>query len=163
MAPLSTENSVVAQTNDAEDYDEGSANEVLEPGQGVERGQGGFDAAGLDAKTKRVVREQRNPGSRGIEDDQSPLAKTYASGENAETVGFQSHDQARCLLAYADVDADGTDDTYNEGDELGWNADGYLETTDGGAPTEAVAVIAEEDSVTMSQGDDPVHVTVEFL
>jgi len=53
MAPLSTENSVVAQTKDAEDYDEGSANEVLEPGQGVERGQGGFDAAGPDAKTNR--------------------------------------------------------------------------------------------------------------
>lgn len=165
MAPLSTENSVLAHTNDAEDYEEGNANETLEPGQGVVRGNGGFDAAGTDAKTKRVVREQRNPGSRGIEDDESPLAKTYSSGQNVETIGFQSHDKARLLLAYSDNDNDATDDTYSEGDPVGWNTDGYLEHTAAAASsvTEVVGRIAEEEDVTMSSGDDPTHVLVEFF
>lgn len=161
MAPLNTDTSVLMKAVGSEDYDEGEANEVLEPGQGVVRGAGGFDAAGTDAQTKRVVREQRNPGGRGIEDNESPLEKTYAAGANVETIGAQSHTQLRCLLAYGDVDGDASDDTYTEGTELGWNTDGYLESVNGG-PTEAVAVIAQEDSVTMSSGDDPVHVVVEF-
>jgi len=130
MAPLTTENSVLAETNDGEDYEEGNANEELEPGQGVVRGSGGFDAAGTDSPTKRVVREQRNPGGRGIEDDQSPLDKTFAAGSNVETIGFQSHDKARLLFAYSDNANDGTDDTYSEGDEVGWNTNGYLENVD---------------------------------
>jgi hypothetical protein len=164
MAPLSTTNSVLAETNDGEDYEEGSANEQLEPGQGVVLGNGGFDAAGVDSPTKRVVREQRNPGSRGIEDDTSPLEKLYASGENVETIGFQSHDKARLLFAYSDNDNDATDDTYNEGDEVGWNANGYLEhvAASGSAVSEAVGVIAEEDAFTMSSGDDERHTLIEF-
>lgn len=164
MAPLNTETSVLAQSTGGEDYEGGNANEVLEPGQGVVRGSGGFDAAGLDSPTKRVVREQRNPGGRGIEDNESPLEKTYASGTNAETIGFQSHDQARCLLAYSDNDNDATDDTYSEGDELGWNADGYLENVaaSGSSVAEPVARIAQEEDVTLSSTDDPVHVLVEF-
>jgi hypothetical protein len=164
MTKLSTTNSVLAETNDGEDYEEGNANEELEPGQGVVRGSGGFDAAGTDSPTKRVVREQRNPGGRGIEDDQSPLEKTYSAGSNVETIGFQSHDKARLLLAYADNDNDASDDTYSEGDEVGWNTNGYLENVaaTGGNVTEAVGVISEEEDVTLSQGDDPTHVEVEF-
>ncbi|WP_050049742.1 hypothetical protein [Halostagnicola sp. A56] len=162
MTKLNTQTSVLAQTNDAEDYDEGEALAELEPGQGVVRGAGGYEAAGADSKTKRVVREQRNPGSRGIEDNQSPLEKTYPTGSNVETTGFQSHDEARLLVAYADVDGDGTDDTYDEGADLGWNANGYLEVVSGGDPSEAVAQISQEDSVTMSSGGDPIHVRVEF-
>jgi hypothetical protein len=164
MAPLSTENSVLAETNDGEDYEEGTANEELEPGQGAVRGSGGFDAAGTDSPTKRVVREQRNPGGRGIEDDQSPLEKTFASGSNVETIGFQSHDKARLLLAYSDNDNDGTDDTYSEGDEVGWNTNGYLEhvAASGSSVSEAVGRIAAEDDFSMSSGDDPVITLVEF-
>jgi len=164
MAPLNTETSVEAETNGATAFEEGKANEELEPGQGVVRGNGGFDAAGTDSPTKRVVREQRNPGSRGIEDDESPLAKTYSSGENVETLGFQSHDKARLLLAYSDNDNDSTDDTYSEGDEVGWNTDGYLEhvDADGTSVTEAIGRIAEEEDFTMASGDDPTHTLVEF-
>ncbi|WP_435552759.1 hypothetical protein [Natrinema sp. CGMCC1.2065] len=162
MTQLNTQTSVLAQTNDAEDYDDDEALEALEPGQGVVRGAGGYSVAGADSKTKRVVREQRNPGSRGVETNQSPLEITYPAGSNVETIGFQSHDEARLLVAYADVDGDGTDDTYTEGADLGWNANGYLEVISGGSPTEAVATIADEDGVTMSSGDDPTHVLVEF-
>jgi|GEM_PF-567351 hypothetical protein len=164
MAPLSTENSVKAKCHNQPAFDEGAALETLEPGQGVVRGSGGFEAAGADSPTTRVVREQRNPGSRGIEDNESPLAKTYASGENVETLGFQSHDQARLLFAYSDNANDGTDDTYSEGDEVGWNANGYLEHVDasGSSVTEAVGRIAEEDDFTMSSGDGPRHTLVEF-
>lgn len=162
MAPLSTQNSVLAQATDAEDYEEGQATEVLEPGQGVVRISGGFAAAGVDSPTKRVVREQRNPGSRGIEDNESPLEKTYDIDANVETIGAQSHTKLRCLLAYADVDGDGSDDTYTEGNNVGWNANGYLEVVSGGAPTDPVGSIAQENSVTLSQGDDPTHVLVEF-
>lgn len=161
MAPISTENSVLAKVVGDYDHDDGNANELLEPGQGVVHGSGGYDAAGADSKTKRVVREQRNPASRGIEDNQSPLAKTYAAGQNVETLGLRSHDQARLLLAYADVDADTSDDTYSEGDEVGWNADGYLEVL-AGAPTVAVGRIVQDDDITLSNGDDPVHALVEF-
>lgn len=159
---ISTENSVKAKVYNQPAFDEAEANEALEPGQGVVQGSGGFAAAGADSKTRKVVREQRNPGTRGVESlGTSPLEQTYAAGDNVEAIGFQSHDQGRCLVAYADVDGDGTDDTYSEGTELGWNSNGYLETT-AGAPTEAVAFIADEDGVTMSSGDDPTHVLVEF-
>lgn len=161
--PLSTQNSVKAKCHNQPAFDEGEALEDLDPGQGVERGDGGFEAAGEDSATKRVVREQRNPGGRGIEDDESPLEKRYDAGSNVETLGFQSHDQARVLVDYADVDGDATDDEYSEGDELGWNSDGYLEVVDGGDPSDAVATIAQEDNVEMSDGDDPIHVLVEFL
>jgi hypothetical protein len=161
MAPLNTDTSVLAQAIGAEDYEEGTANEELEPGQGVVRGSGGFDAAGVDAKTKRIVREQRNPGGRGINDDESPLEKTFAVDANVETIGCQSHTKVRGLVAYADVDGDATDDTYQEGDDLGWNSNGYLEVTDG-TPTETVATIAQDEDVTMSDGDPPTHVLVEF-
>ena len=160
---ISTENSVKAKTYNNPSEDEGEALEALEPGQGVVRGNGGYAAAGLDSKTKRVVREQRNPGSRGIADSTtSPLDHDYAAGDNVETLGFQSHDEARLKVAYADVAGDGSDDTYTQGDELGWNSNGYLEVTDG-APAEAVAVIEQEEDVTMSSTDDPVFVRVEFL
>lgn len=164
MAPLSTENTVLAKATGGEDYDEGNANEALEPGQGVVHGNGGYDAAGADAKTKRLVREQRNPGSRGVENDTSPLFEDYASGENVETIGLQSHGQARALMAYSDLANDASDDTYTEGAELAWNANGYLEDVSaaGNSLTEAVARIAQEDDVTMSSGDDPTHVVVEF-
>lgn len=161
MPPLSTQNSVLAQAVGSEDYEEGNANVSLEPGQGVVRGSGGFDAAGTDSPTTRVAREQRNPGSRGIEDNQSPLEKSYPAGADVETIGLQRHSKARCLLAYADVAGDGTDDTYSEGADVGWNTNGYLEVTTG-APTEAVATIAKEADTTMSSGDDPTHVLVEF-
>lgn len=159
--PLNTENSVKATAHNQLAFDEGEALEELEPGQGVEQGDGGYEAAGANSLTKRVVREQRNPGGRGIEDDESPLEKTYAAESNVETLGFQSHDQARLLVAYADVDGDTSDDTYEQGDDLGWNSDGYLEVIDGD-PDTAVAFIEQEDDVVMSDGDDPVHVLVEF-
>lgn len=164
MAPLSTTNSVKADCAVQPDFEEGEALEALEPGQGVVRGNGGFTAAGTDSPTKRVVREQRNPGSRGIEDNESPLDKDYAIGDNVETLGLHSHDKARLLLAYSDNDNDGTDDSYQEGDELGWNTNGYLEHIDaaGSSVTEPVARIAEEDSFTMSSGDDPRITLVEF-
>jgi hypothetical protein len=163
MAPLSTETSVKAKVHNQLAFDEDEANEELEPGQAVVRATGGgFEAAGVDSPTKKVVREQRNPGGRGIEDDQSPLEKTYSAGANVETLGFHAHDQARLLLAYADVDSDGTDDTYQEGMDVGWNADGYLEVVSGGSPAEAVGFIAQEEDVTLSQGDDPTHTRVEF-
>ncbi|AXR78993.1 hypothetical protein [Natrarchaeobaculum sulfurireducens] len=159
--PLNTTNSVKAKVHNQVAFDEGEALEELEPGQGVVRGDGGFEAAGADSPTRRVVREQRNPGSRGIEDDESPLEKTYEPEANVETLGFGSHDQARLLISYADVDDDASDDTYGEGDEVGWNANGYLEVLDGD-PTDAIGVIAQEDDVEMSDGDDPTHVLVEF-
>ncbi|QHS17918.1 hypothetical protein GWK26_12595 [haloarchaeon 3A1-DGR] len=162
MAPLSTENSVKAKTHNQPAFDDDVALEELEPGQGAVRGDGGFAAAGVDSPTKRVVREQRNPGGLGIEDDESPLMKSYPAGKNAETLGFQSHDQARLLVAYADVDGDGSNDTYQEGADLGWNANGYLEVISGGTPTEAVGFIAQEESVTMASADNPTHVLVEF-
>ena len=164
MAPLSTETSVLAQATGGEDYEEGQANEQLEPGQGVVRGDGGFDAAGTDSPTRRVVREQRNPGSRGIEDDESPLQKTFSTGANVETIGLQSHGKARLLFAYSDNDNDGTDDTYSEGDEVGWNTNGYLEhvAASGSSVSEPVGRIAEEEDFTMSSGDDERHTLVEF-
>lgn len=164
MAPLNTTTSVKAKAEGPLSEAEGNANEQLEPGQGVVHGNGGYDAAGVDSPTTRVVREQRNPGSRGIEDDTSPLDKVYASGENVETLGFRSHDQARLLLAYADNDNDATDDTYTEGMEVGWNADGYLENVaaSGSSVSDPVGRIAQEDDVTLSSGDDPTHVVVEF-
>lgn len=162
MTQLSTTNSVKAKVHNNPANDEGQALEVLEPGQGAVRGAGGINAAGLDSPTRKIVREQRNPGSRGIEDNESPLDKTYPVDANVELLGFQSHDQARLLIAYADVDADLSDDTYAEGADVGWNANGYLEVVSGGAPTEAVGFIADEDGVTMSNGDDPTHIRVEF-
>lgn len=164
MSMLSTENTVLAQTNDAEDYEEGTANEELEPGQGAVRGDGGFDAAGTDSPTSRVVREQRNPGGRGLEDDQSPLEKTFPAGSNVETIGFQSHDKARLLFAYSDNDNDATDDTYSEGDAVGWNTNGYLEhvAASGSSVSEAVGRIAVENDFSMSSGDAPVITLVEF-
>lgn len=162
MAGLSTENSVKAKTHNQPAFEEGEALEALEPGQGVVRGNGGLEAAGTDSKTKQVVREQRNPGSRGVEDfGTSPFDYDYAVGDNVETLGFQSHDEARLLVAYGDVDGDASDDTYTQGTDLGWNANGYLESVNGG-PTEAVAYIEQEDSVTMSSGDDPTIVRVKF-
>ena len=163
MAPLSTETSVKAKVHNQLAFDEGKALEVLEPGQGVVRATGGgLEAAGADSPTKKVVREQRNPGGRGIEDDESSLEKTYAAGADVEALGFQSHDQARALVAYADVDGDGTDDTYQEGMDVGWNADGYLEVVSGGAPSDAIGFIAQDDDVTLGSTDDPMHVRVEF-
>lgn len=155
MTQLSTENSVKAKTHNQPAFDEGYALEELEPGQGVVRGPGGFEAAGADSQTKRVVREQRNPGSRGIEDDESPLEKTFPVDSNVETLGFQSHDQARVLV----VD-DGTETTVTEGDGLSWGADGYL-VTDGANPV-ATAVIEEGDSVTIAAAAGPEHILVEF-
>lgn len=155
---LSTENSVKAKVYGEVPLKEGEANEELEPGQGAVQGNGGIDAAGDGSKTTRVVREQRNPGSRGIEDSTSPLQKTYASGSNVEMLVFRSGEEARLLLAYADTAGDGSDDTYDQGAEVGWNASGYLEVN----PTEAIGRIAQEDSITMSSTDDPTHVLVEF-
>lgn len=152
--PLSTENSVKAKTHNQPAFDEGEALEELEPGQGVVRGNGGFEPAGADSPTKRVVREQRNPGGRGIEDDESPLTQTYPAESNVETLGFQSHDQARLL-----VDDDGTETTVSEGDELAWGADGYL-VTDG---TDTVAVAANDEDVVIEADGGPVHVLVEFI
>lgn len=153
MTKLSTTNSVKAKCHNQPAFDEGEALEELEPGQGVVRSAGGFAAAGADSPTKRVVREQRNPGGRGIEDDESPLEKTYAAGANIETLGFQSHDQARLL-----VDDDGTETTVSEGDELSWGPDGYL-VTDGADP---VARAANEEDVVIGAAEGPTHVLVEF-
>ncbi|WEL29859.1 hypothetical protein [Haloferax volcanii] len=161
MPPLSTENSVLAKAVGSVSRDDGIAAEALDPGQGVVHTSGGYAAAGADSRTCRVAREQRNPGSRGIEDNESPLEKPWAANNNVETLGLRSHDQARLLLAYADVDGDQTDDTYTEGTEVGWNANGYLEVLDG-TPTVAIGRIVQEDSVTLSNGDNPVHVLVEF-
>ena len=159
---LSTTNSVKAQVNGQPSFEDGEALEALDVGQGVVQGNGGFTGAGVDSKTTRVVREHRNPGGLGLEDDESPLEKSYAVGANVETIGFSSHDKARVLLAYADVDADGTDDTYQQGDEVGWNANGYLEVVDGAAVSEAVGRIKQEESVTLGSTDDPTHTLVEF-
>ncbi|MDL0133514.1 hypothetical protein [Halobacterium salinarum] len=160
---LSTENSVKAKVHNQPAFDEAEALEALSPGQGVVRGAGGFEAAGADSTTTRVVREQRNPGGRGVEDNESPLKKGYAVGENVETIGFLRFDQARLLLDYADVDGDGTADTYQEGAEVGWNANGHLEVISGGTPTTPVAEIVEDDPIELTAGDAPIHARVEFL
>lgn len=154
MTQLSTENSVLAQAVGSEDYEEGEALEGLEPGQGAVRGNGGFEAADADDRTKRVVREQRNPASRGIEDDDSPLEQDYETGDNVETIGGQSHTKFRLL-----VDDDGTETTVSEGDELAWGSDGYL-VTDG---TETVARAANEEDVVIGADDGPVFVLVELI
>lgn len=155
MAGISTENSVKATVYNNAAPKEGEALEALEPGQGVVRDNGGFSAAGADADTKLVVREQRNPGGQGVEDfGTSPLEYEYAAGANVEALGFQSHDEARLL-----VDDDGTETTVSEGDELSWGADGYL-VTDGANP---VARAANEEDVVIGAAAGPEFVQVEFI
>lgn len=160
---LSTQNSVLAKALGPESYEEEEALEELTPGQGVVYGEGGFAAAGDGSKSKRVVREQRNPGGLGVNDNTAPMDEPYPIGANVETIGFPPNAQARCLMAYANAQGTAdTDDTYTQGTDLGWNANGNLESVAGAGASEAVAQIAQEDAVTMGTASDPTIVLVEF-
>lgn len=149
-------NAVVAKLHNQASYEEGAgeAGEQLEPGTGCvlyedANGDKYVRSADADEQTTRVVREARNP-PRGLGvDGESPLSKAYAEGEHVETIGFNSNDQARVRVA--------ADDGAAEGDEVGWNADGYM--TDGGTEeVEAVARVRELYDV-----DETPFATVEFL
>jgi hypothetical protein len=120
---IATEQSVIAQTNEAQSYEEGDAAAAMSPGHGcfiTEDADGNktVNLAGKDENTARVVREQRNPPrSLGTVGD-SPLDDAYATGDNTETVLFRRGDRARLRIsgdAGTDVLAD---------DEVGWGSDG---------------------------------------
>lgn len=147
-------NSIVAQLNNQADYEQADAAEALDPGQGVEvDANGDFAAAAADSKTTRVVREQRNP-PRNASGTTSPLNASYSAGDHCEAVGFQRYDQARVL-----VENNGTASvTITEGDKLGWNASGYLDTSH----SETVAVARDPDGVSIAAGATE-HVLVEFF
>lgn len=151
--PLNTENSVNATNENRPGFEEGEALEAMDPGMGVVRGDGGWELTGADTRTRRVVRERRNPGGLGIGDDESPLEKGYEAEQNVETLGFQPHDKAR-LRVEAD---DASNETISDGDELGWNADGYLSPN----ATEIIADARNEEDITIEDGDNEV-VLIQF-
>jgi len=147
---ISEHQSVLAQTHNENSYIEGEADAALDPGTGVEvykdaDGDWHVRQAGADAKTKRVVREQRNPPRGGMtvsDTGTSALEQSYAAGDNTETVGFLRYDRAR-LRKSPNCSADPTDA------EAAWDQNGSLVdaggTVDGtNAPTEFVGRIVEE-------------------
>lgn len=140
MAAANTTNSVVAKLWNQASFEEGLADGALMPGQGCvlyedAAGEKRVRAAGGDELTTRVVREARNPPRGQGVAGESVMAQGYDAGETVETIGFNRHDQARCIHAAASTAA--------VGDVVGWNADGELSTTTDGtaAVTENVARI----------------------
>lgn len=135
---MATPNSVLAKAHNQLSFEEGIADEALEPGQGCvlyenADGEKRVRAAAADEKTTRVVRERRNPPVGMGVDGASPLEQGYDAGENVETLGFDDNDQGRCRVTLEDDGAGGT--VAIEDAALGWGADGNLTT----AATEAVA------------------------
>lgn len=135
---MATPNAVVAKLHNQASYEEGEADEALEPGQGCvlyedADGNKHVRAAAADEQTTRVVREPRNPPrGQGVEGE-SPLAQGYDAGETVETIGFNDHDQARCRVTLEDDGSGGT--VAIEDAEMGWDANGTLST----AATDPVA------------------------
>jgi hypothetical protein len=151
---LSSNNSVVKHTEPSCSYVDGNADATMQPGMGAfwyedANGDVQVKLAGLDADTKRVVREQRNPpqslGSTGT----SPLDDSYSSGDNVETVGFKRYDRALCRH-----DGNiGTPANFEDA-EVGWDGSGYITDSPSTAIGRGVRVIDR------GSGDD--FVVVEF-
>ncbi|WP_126665244.1 hypothetical protein [Haloterrigena salifodinae] len=120
---MATPNAVIAKLHNQASYEEGFADEALDPGTGCviyedENGEKRVRSANADEATSRVVREARNP-PRGLGvEGESPLSQSYSTDEHVETVGFGDHDQARCQVSDATAD-----------DAVGWDADGALTST----------------------------------
>ena len=144
--PISNPNAVIADTFDAKaDYEEGFADEELRPGLGCMIDDSGSETtvvlAGQNSRTKRLVREPRNPPegvttTDGI--DTSPLDATIAADVHTETVGFRRNHKGRARLADSSTAA--------AGDDVGWNSNGELSDvqTDGTtALTTFVGVLRE--------------------
>lgn len=138
---MATPQSVVAKLHNQNSYEEGAAADgPLNPAVGCvvyeTGGEKHVRAATADEKTKRVVREQRNPPRDVGAEGESPLEVGYNADDHVETVGFHSYDQARVRVA-----ADGTtgDPLAAEGDAVGWNADGELTN----AAAEPVGIVRE--------------------
>lgn len=154
MSALSSENSVLRQTNGGEDYKEGNADEEIDPGQGViwyedANGDKQVKLVGADHRSRRVAREQRNPPHDLGDVGESVLDDAYASGDNLETIGFQPHDLA--LLRH---DGDiGTPANFEDAD-VGWDANGFITDSPTTAIGRGIRVIDR------SSGDD--FVLVEF-
>ena len=135
---MATPNSVLAKAHNQMSFEEGIADEALEPGQGCvlyedADGEKRVRAANADEKTTRVIREARNPPrGMGVE-GASPLEQGYDAGETVETLGLDDNDQARIRLTY-ETDTDGNNIPIEDA-ALGWGADGNLTT----AAAEAVA------------------------
>ena len=135
---MATPNSVLAKAHNQMSFEEGIADEALEPGQGCvlyedANGEKRVRAANADEKTTRVVREARNPPrGQGVQ-GASPLEQGYDAGETVETLGLDDNDQARIRYTF-EQDADGNDIPIEDA-ALGWGSDGNLTT----AATEAVA------------------------
>jgi len=153
--------SIIAQVNGNESYVEGSADGAYLPGTGVEwyvdsNGDKQVRQVGADSKTKRVVREQRNPPRSLAQTGDSPLDDAYASGNNLETVGFRRFDRAR-LRKSPNASADPTDA------DAAWDENGKITDADGtvdgtNAPTEFVGRIVEE----ITRTDEDNLLVVEF-
>lgn len=151
---LSEENSVLRQANGPMSEVEGNADGAMSPGMGVvwyedANGDTQVKLVGLDADSKRVMREQRNPphdlGSVG----ESPLDDAAASGDHVETLGLRRYDRALCRY-----DGNiGTPANFEDA-EVGWDANGYITSSPTVAVGRGVRVIDR------ASGDD--FVVVEF-
>lgn len=109
--------SVKAATHNKASFEEGQANAALDPGTGCYIYNDTVYQAGANAQTKRVVREKRNPPSEigGGE----VLDNGYGAGNNAETLGFMSHDRARLRLSSnASADPVGNEAAWDENGEI---------------------------------------------
>ena len=129
-------NSIRAKVHGQTSFEEGAADEELEPGQGCvvfeEDGQTYVRSAEADERTSRVVRERRNPPAFDS-DVESPLGHGYDEGDNVETLGFKRFDQFRGILADGEA-----------GDEVGWNADGELTATEVDTPIGNVREVLDD-------------------
>lgn len=135
---MATPNSVLAKAHNQMSFEEGIADEALEPGQGCvlyedANGEKRVRTANANEKTTRIVRERRNPPvGMGLDGD-SPLAQGYDIGENVETISLDDNDQARCRVTYEVTDTTTGATAPVEDAPLNWGADGNL-TTGGTEP-----------------------------
>lgn len=156
---IGTPTSVLAEVLNENSYEEGIADEALDPGQGCVRYYNNTDeeynvrAAGADEDTARVVREQRNPpralGSIG----DSPLGDSYNSDDTVETIGLNRYDKVRVRK--------GTNASENISDDslVAWDEDGNATDEDGDVDGEATSPtvfwgrFVEEITVSDDDGD----------
>lgn len=155
-------NSIIAQLEDGESYEEFPAAVEIEPGQGLEIVVSGGEEQVQPVSTAgkpsyMVAREQRNPPRAG---SGNPVDQPYAAGRNVETMTFRRGDETRNRLAAGADLATAANATVAEGDLLEWHSDGTLKTGVGGT---AVAVAREaNDNSAAASGENPL-VRVEWL
>lgn len=154
-------NSIIANLEDGEAYEEFPAAAAIEPGQGLELTVSGGETqvqpvSTADAASYRVAREQRNPPRAG---SGNPVDQSYAAGNNVETVSFNRNSEARVRLAAGTDITTAANANVSPGDALSWHSDGTLKA--GGSNPVAVAREALDNSGAAS-GENPL-IVVEFL